>query len=331
MNQPSQPNRRLSPAEIERRRALRKKERRKKQVRAVALLFLLLALIILAVVLLARGCSQNSAVTPAKESSDLTSSAQSESNSAPATDSTGEPQSTEPVTVTEPTVETPSFTADLSAYEEYMNPTDRDAYLTLVNATHPLASDFVPPDLTDLVNTRNDGRAMQKMSLYAAKALEALFLEAKAENQLTVNAASGYPLSVMSAYRSYAYQSTLFSRYTDNEMAKDPSLTRAQAEAITVTYSNRPGTSEHQLGLCVDMHDLSGADVSFKNSASYPWLRENAWKFGFILRYPEDKVSETAVSFEPWHYRYVGRYHAKKIYDAGLCLEEYIAQRENGN
>lgn len=329
MNQPSQPNRRLSPAEIERRRALRKKERRKKQVRAVALLFLLLALIILAVVLLARSCSQNSAVTPAKDSSDRTSPAQSESDSAPATDSTGEPQSTEPVT--EPPVETPSFTADLSAYEEYMNPTDRDAYLTLVNATHPLASDFVPPDLTDLVNTRNDGRAMQKMSLYAAKALEALFLEAKAENQLTVNAASGYPLSVMSAYRSYAYQSTLFSRYTDNEMAKDPSLTRAQAEAITVTYSNRPGTSEHQLGLCVDMHDLSGADVSFKNSASYPWLRENAWKFGFILRYPEDKVSETAVSFEPWHYRYVGRYHAKKIYDAGLCLEEYIAQRENGN
>ena len=212
-----------------------------------------------------------------------------------------------------------------------MNPTDRDAYLTLVNATHPLASDFIPADLTDLVNTRGDGRAMQKMSLYAAKALEALFIEAKAENQLTVNQKSGYPLSVMSAYRSYAYQSSLFSHYTDNEMARSPALTREQAEAITVTYSNRPGTSEHQLGLCVDMHDLSGADVSFKNSTSYPWLSENAWKFGFILRYPEDKVSETAVSFEPWHYRYVGRYHAKKIHDAGLCLEEYIVRRESGN
>lgn len=327
MNQPSQPSRRLNAAEIERRRALRKKQRRQKQLRAAALLILLLAICILAIVFIAKSCGKKTPVIP-QDPSEPSSSASSENGSASDTDS-AEPPTSE--AVTEPVEQAPSFTADLSAYEEYMNPTDRDAYLTLVNATHPLASDFIPADLTDLVNTRGDGRAMQKMSLYAAKALEALFIEAKAENQLTVNQKSGYPLSVMSAYRSYAYQSSLFSHYTDNEMARNPALTREQAEAITVTYSNRPGTSEHQLGLCVDMHDLSGADVSFKNSASYPWLRENAWKFGFILRYPEDKVSETAVSFEPWHYRYVGRYHAKKIHDAGLCLEEYIMRRESGN
>ncbi len=327
MNQPSQPNRRLNAAEIERRRALRKKQRRQKQLRAAALLILLLAICILAIVFIAKSCGKKTPVIP-QDPSEPSSSASSENGSASDTDS-AEPPTSE--AVTEPVEQAPSFTADLSAYEEYMNPTDRDAYLTLVNATHPLASDFIPADLTDLVNTRGDGRAMQKMSLYAAKALEALFIEAKAENQLTVNQKSGYPLSVMSAYRSYAYQSSLFSHYTDNEMARNPALTREQAEAITVTYSNRPGTSEHQLGLCVDMHDLSGADVSFKNSASYPWLSENAWKFGFILRYPEDKVSETAVSFEPWHYRYVGRYHAKKIHDAGLCLEEYIVRRESGN
>lgn len=327
MNQPSQPSRRLNAAEIERRRALRKKQRRQKQLRAAALLILLLAICILAIVFIAKSCGKKTPVIP-QDPSEPSASASSENGSASDTDS-AEPPTSE--AVTEPVEQAPSFTADLSAYEEYMNPTDRDAYLTLVNATHPLASDFIPADLTDLVNTRGDGRAMQKMSLYAAKALEALFIEAKAENQLTVNPKSGYPLSVMSAYRSYAYQSSLFSHYTDNEMARNPALTREQAEAITVTYSNRPGTSEHQLGLCVDMHDLSGADVSFKNSASYPWLRENAWKFGFILRYPEDKVSETAVSFEPWHYRYVGRYHAKKIHDAGLCLEEYIVRRESGN
>ena len=327
MNQPSQPSRRLNAAEIERRRALRKKQRRQKQLRAAALLILLLAICILAIVFIAKSCGKKTPVIP-QDPSEPSASASSESDSASDTDS-AEPPTSE--AVTEPVEQAPSFTADLSAYEEYMNPTDRDAYLTLVNATHPLASDFIPADLTDLVNTRGDGRATQKMSLYAAKALEALFIEAKAENQLTVNPKSGYPLSVMSAYRSYAYQSSLFSHYTDNEMARNPALTREQAEAITVTYSNRPGTSEHQLGLCVDMHDLSGADVSFKNSTSYPWLSENAWKFGFILRYPEDKVSETAVSFEPWHYRYVGRYHAKKIHDAGLCLEEYIVRRESGN
>lgn len=327
MNQPSQPSRRLNAAEIERRRALRKKQRRQKQLRAAALLILLLAICILAIVFIAKSCGKKTPVIP-QDPSEASASASSESDSASDTDS-AEPPTSE--AVTEPVEQAPSFTADLSAYEEYMNPTDRDAYLTLVNATHPLASDFIPADLTDLVNTRGDGRATQKMSLYAAKALEALFIEAKAENQLTVNPKSGYPLSVMSAYRSYAYQSSLFSHYTDNEMARNPALTREQAEAITVTYSNRPGTSEHQLGLCVDMHDLSGADVSFKNSTSYPWLSENAWKFGFILRYPEDKVSETSVSFEPWHYRYVGRYHAKKIHDAGLCLEEYIVRRESGN
>ena len=183
MNQPSQPNRRLNAAEIERRRALRKKQRRQKQLRAAALLILLLAICILAIVFIAKSCGKKTPVIP-QDPSEPSSSASSENGSASDTDS-AEPPTSE--AVTEPVEQAPSFTADLSAYEEYMNPTDRDAYLTLVNATHPLASDFIPADLTDLVNTRGDGRAMQKMSLYAAKALEALFIEAKADNQLMVN------------------------------------------------------------------------------------------------------------------------------------------------
>ena len=72
------------------------------------------------------------------------------------------------------------------------------------------------------------------------------------------------------------------------------------------------------------MHNLPGADVSFANQEVYKWLRENAWKFGFILRFPEDKTEITGYSFEPWHYRFVGRYHAQKIHEGGLCLEEYL-------
>ena len=188
MNQPSQPNRRLNAAEIERRRALRKKQRRQKQLRAAALLILLLAICILAIVFIAKSCGKKTPVIP-QDPSEPSASASSENGSASDTDS-AEPPTSE--AVTEPVEQAPSFTADLSAYEEYMTPTDRDAYLTLVNATHPLASDFIPADLTDLVNTRGDGRATQKMSLYAAKALEALFIEAKAENQLTVNPKSGW-------------------------------------------------------------------------------------------------------------------------------------------
>ena len=219
----------------------------------------------------------------------------------------------------------PEFKADLSAYEEYMNPKgdQRDAYLILVNVDNPLSADYVPPDLVDVKSTRKDGRATQKLRLYAAKALEALMLEADACGMVHKNTPSGYPLSVMSAYRSYKYQGELFSRYTNEEMSRG--LSRADAEKKVATYSNRPGTSEHQAGLCVDMHTLSSAGQAFQYEDEAKWLAENCYKFGFILRYPADKMEETkGIMYEPWHFRYVGRYHAKKMYDLGMCLEEYV-------
>jgi len=215
----------------------------------------------------------------------------------------------------------PDFLSDLDDYEMYMNP-EGDEYLLLVNSESTLDASHVPDDLTDLADTRKDGRNTQQMRLYAAKALEAMFIELRA---------CGYTdVSVTSAYRAYSYQSYLFNMYTDQEMSRNPSLTRAQAEAITETYSARPGTSEHQTGLCCDMHNLGSADVAFAKQKAAVWLKENAHKFGFILRYPEDKTEITGISFEPWHFRYVGRQHATAIYEAGLCLEEYILQRKGG-
>jgi D-alanyl-D-alanine carboxypeptidase len=202
-----------------------------------------------------------------------------------------------------------------------MNPADRDGYLILVNNSNTIDETYLPTDLTDLADTRKDGRNVQKMRLAAAKSLEALYIEMRA---------AGYKdVSVTSAYRSYSYQSSLFNTYTANEMKKNPSLTLAQAQAITATYSARPGTSEHQTGLCCDMHNLGAADVAFAKKEAYSWLKENAWKFGFILRFPEGKEDITGISFEPWHYRFVGRYHAKAIYDSGLCLEEYLNRTED--
>ena len=86
------------------------------------------------------------------------------------------------------------------------------------------------------------------------------------------------------------------------------------------------GSCEHQLGLCADLHNLPEADVSVGETEAFKWLRDNCWKFGFILRYPADKVDITGCSYEPWHYRYVGRYHAQKMYNEGLCLEEYLGK-----
>lgn len=204
------------------------------------------------------------------------------------------------------------FTADLTAYEEYMNPSNRDAYITLVNVDHKLASDYIPPDLTNVTNTRKDGRSTQQLREYAAKALEAFFIEMKACGVTDV--------SVTSGYRSYDYQVQLF----EQRVAMYPSLSREDAEAKAATVVAIPGSSEHQSGLCIDMHNLASADVKFGQTASFEWVSQNAHKFGFILRFPEDKVAITGISYEPWHYRYVGRYHATRIYESGLCLEEYV-------
>jgi len=209
----------------------------------------------------------------------------------------------------------PTFATDLSSYEQFMNPVDRDAYLILVNSENTLDENYIPDDLVDVSNTRQDGRAMQQMRYCAAEALYALFSELSA---------AGYDdVSVTSAYRSYAYQDELFNSYINQEMAAN-GYTEEEATAVVKTYSAYPGTSEHQTGLCCDMHNLGAADQAFANQDAYRWLNENAWKFGFILRFPEDKEEITKITFEPWHYRFVGRYHAAKIHAMGLCLEEYI-------
>lgn len=207
------------------------------------------------------------------------------------------------------------FISDLSEYEEYMNPEDSTEFLMLVNKTNTIGENYVPTDLTDLVDTRSDREARQ-MRLYAAKALEAMFIEMRA---------AGYTdVSVTSGYRSYAEQRSLFNTYITNEMA-ERGCSEEEARQIVLTYSAAPGTSEHQTGLCVDMHNLPAATTDFADEEVYDWLSENAWKFGFILRFPEDKTQTTGYSFEPWHYRYVGRYAAEKIHNNGQCLEEYLA------
>lgn len=215
------------------------------------------------------------------------------------------------------------FKSDLTEYEDYMNPTGdkRDAFLVLANTKNHLDASYVPDDLMDVKYT-SSARSTQQLRLYAAKALEALYKE--------MHAYEYYDMAVYSGYRSYSYQDVLFTTYTANEMSANPSLTKEQAEAIVLTYSTRPGTSEHQTGLAVDMDTMGTFTTDFAYTDEYAWLQENAWKFGFILRFPEDKTEITTIQFEPWHYRYVGRYHAKKIHDSGLCLEEYIDYL-NGN
>lgn len=205
------------------------------------------------------------------------------------------------------------FKTDLSAYEKYMNPEDRDAYLILVNPDNPVGKDYKPDDLEPLVDTRSD-RSKRYMRLYAAKSLEAFLKEARANGCKNV--------TVTSAYRSYDNQKEIF----DGDVAKLMAKGYSKEEAIAIERKDTayPGESEHQTGLAVDMHNLSSAQLKFKDTYEAQWLADNAWKFGFILRYLPGKEEITTYTYEPWHFRFVGRYHAQRIFEMGMCLEEYI-------
>lgn len=209
------------------------------------------------------------------------------------------------------------YLTDVSDYLKYIEPENRDEYLVLINVDNPLDSTYIPDDLVVVVDTRKDGRATQQLREYAAKALEALLIEMRANGYTDV--------TVTSAYRSYEYQTTLFNQ----RVAMYPNLSYEEAYDTAATVVAIPGTSEHQSGLCLDMHNLSAADVSFANTDAAKWLAENSYKFGYILRFDEDKTDITGISYEPWHFRYVGRYHATQMYKLGMCFEEYMSYLNN--
>lgn len=124
---------------------------------------------------------------------------------------------------------------------------------------------------------------------------------------------------VQSAYRSIERQKELY----DNSVQKylKQGITQEEAEKLTEEYINKPGSSDHNLGLAVDFNYV---DNKFEDLDGFKWLKENAEDYGFILRYPKDKEDITKIAYESWHWRYVGQEHAKKMNELNMCLEEYI-------
>lgn len=139
--------------------------------------------------------------------------------------------------------------------------------------------------------------------------------------------AAGLEPVICSSFRTMEKQQTLFKNKVDEYLAKGYS--QEMAEKATEEYIAVPGTSEHQLALALDIVDISNQhlDESQENTPVQKWLMKNSWKYGFILRYPTDKSDITGISYEPWHYRYVGKDAAKEIYESGVCLEEYLENR----
>lgn len=126
---------------------------------------------------------------------------------------------------------------------------------------------------------------------------------------------------IQSAYRKPEDQQILFEEQVQAYMYQGYS--EKTARELTEKIINKPWHSEHNLGLAVDFNYVNR---EFENTAAFQWLQENAQNYGFVLRYAEEKENITKVSYEPWHWRYVGEEHAKKMKSQNLCLEEYIEQ-----
>lgn len=211
------------------------------------------------------------------------------------------------------------YAIDMTDYEKYVCPADESKYVFIVNPEHTLSADYVPEGLVKCSSMRA-GRPdyYSKMVDVANYALTALLKEA---------AYYGYDnITVTNAYRSYATQKWLFEYYCDSEWKSGKYATYEDAVTEVLTYSTRPGTSEHQSGLCCDMHNVDvSSPRSFNNTKAAKWLEDNAYRFGFILRYPDGKQDVTGIIYESWHFRYVGRTAATEMHNAGLTLDEYLA------
>lgn len=181
-------------------------------------------------------------------------------------------------------------------------------YLTLVNYEYALPDDFTV-ELTQIANGISvDSRIID--------AYNEMYDAAKAD---------GVILNPCSGYRSIEYQRGLFTRRVAEYM--NYGYNQQDSEKIVATYTARPGRSEHNLGLAIDFYDATTAlTADFENTTQGKWLNKNSYKYGFIMRYSSDKTDITAIIYEPWHFRYVGKDDAKKIYESGLCLEEYLGK-----
>lgn len=185
---------------------------------------------------------------------------------------------------------------DYGYYNNINISNNQDSLLVIVNKFYSLNKDFVPNNLVSV--SPNYGYGYVDKTLYENFKLMA---DDARKNGLNIYIASGY--------RSYDYQNVLYNQYVSRDGKENAD-----------TYSARPGHSEHQTGLAIDLNDISD---TFGNTNEFKWLSENAYKYGFILRYPKDYINLTGYVYEPWHYRYVGLEVSKYIYENNITFDEY--------
>ena len=190
-------------------------------------------------------------------------------------------------------------------------------YLKLVNAKNPMTQEDVPEVATETVDSNGyqvDARIIGD--------LQEMFDAARAAGRNPV---------ICSAFRSWDTQEYLYQNKIERVMAEE-GLSEEEARKEAGTVVAVPGTSEHQVGLALDIvsSEYMNLDDKQMETEDQQWLMENSWKYGFILRYPLNKSDITGIIFEPWHYRYVGKEAAKEIYEQDITLEEYLGAEPVG-
>ena len=199
---------------------------------------------------------------------------------------------------------TEAWAAEVFGTDAPAAPAEEDWALILINRDHPIPDDW---EVGEVVKVRG-GKYVARRILGP---LQEMFDAARADGLSPV---------VYSGWRSTERQQELLMERYEKFLGEGCSKEEAREKALEwVAY---PGTSEHEAGLGLDINVSSGHKEDI-----YAWLAENAWKYGFIQRYPEDKVAITGINNEPWHYRYVGRAAAAEMHESGQCLEEYLASR----
>lgn len=193
--------------------------------------------------------------------------------------------------------------------DSYQGGGEPDWQLLLVNDWNPLPAGY------------DDGVTFTTVS--GGKQVDSRIIDAV--NRMLADA-SAYDLAVVSAYRPESEQNTLYWRKV--QQYTDKGYSNLEAQKVGGTIVKRPGFSEHNCGLAMDVGGSGDytLEQTFANTPAYTWLMEHCADYGFILRFPEGKEDITGVIYEPWHYRYVGVEAARYIMDNDLCLEEYLAQ-----
>lgn len=190
------------------------------------------------------------------------------------------------------------------------NSDDDPTITALVNKEHSLEDNYAPDDLVTVdVPTVLENPEVNQLREVAADALKEMFDEAKE---------SGIYLHARSGYRSYETQVQLFQNYVEQH-----------GEEAANRYSAKPGQSEHQTGLVMDVTSESmdfQLDESFDETEEGKWLRDHAHEYGFIIRYPKDGEDMTGYMYEPWHIRYLGVDMATNVYESGLTYEQYLEE-----